>query len=977
MTSKCVFAGAVVALGLLVGSAAAAVRPVVYYSFDTLGAVVSDLSGNGNDGTVNGGVTLVAGGRRGNCFAFNGSNAYIQLTRVVQDNFTLSGWVKTSVNGLAGTQAYQGNGLFWSDVGGTANDFVAAVLGTKFSFFAGNPDTSVISRGDIVTGEWVHIAAVRNTTARTISVYLNGEFDNSVAHSNTAALNANNNLVIGANTLDNRYYNGQMDEVQIFNVALTDAEIRAVFSGGPSLASDPNPADKATDVPFDTALTWTAGETAVTHDVYLAAALADVNDASRSNPMGVLVSENQTQTIYQPQAALEFGKTYYWRIDEVNGAPDYTIFKGQPWSFTVESYGYPITNITATASGYQGAMTPQNTVNGSGLDPQGLHDTEGTHMWTSNTVKPAWIQFQFDKVYRLHEMWVWNANQVIESMVGFGAKTVKIEYSVDGQDWTTLEGVSEFNQGPGLPGYAANTTVSFGGVAARYVKVTILSNWGGMAQQVSISEVRFSYVPMQAFNPQPADGATGVGVGEALNWRPGRQATSHTVYIGTDRDAVAGGTLAGKITTDHSYAPPLKLGTQYYWKIDESGPAGDFAGDVWSFMTEDFLVVDDFEGYTDKEGARIYEFWIDGLTTGTNGSTVGYLQAPFAEKTIVRSGTQSMPLSYDNTLAPQYSEAELAFASAQDWTRYGVTTLVVNFRGNTTNSPASVYVKINGTKIIYNNGAAATTMNLWKQWAIPLAATGVNLKSVKTLAIGVSGGGKGMLFVDDLRLYAAAPATAVPADPGTTGLVAHYKMDGDVQDASGKNYHGTISGTTSYEAGVLGQALVFNGSNAYVDLPIGSLIPTLTDATISTYFYFGGGTGAWQRIFDFGSGSGAAPYMFLCPRENTAGGVRFAIRTATVPEQIVRSDKTVSVGWHHAAVTIDSQTMTLKLYLDGDLLASAATTVLPKDLGTTTQNWLGRSQYASDAYFLGSLDDLRIYNRVLSEAELRYLAGDR
>ncbi|HOV77540.1 MAG TPA: LamG domain-containing protein, partial [Sedimentisphaerales bacterium] len=321
MTSKCVFAGAVVALGLLVGSAAAAVRPVVYYSFDTLGAVVSDLSGNGNDGTVNGGVTLVAGGRRGNCFAFNGSNAYIQLTRVVQDNFTLSGWVKTSVNGLAGTQAYQGNGLFWSDVGGTANDFVAAVLGTKFSFFAGNPDTSVISRGDIVTGEWVHIAAVRNTTARTISVYLNGEFDNSVAHSNTAALNANNNLVIGANTLDNRYYNGQMDEVQIFNVALTDAEIRAVFSGGPSLASDPNPADKATDVPFDTALTWTAGETAVTHDVYLAAALADVNDASRSNPMGVLVSENQTQTIYQPQAALEFGKTYYWRIDEVNGAP--------------------------------------------------------------------------------------------------------------------------------------------------------------------------------------------------------------------------------------------------------------------------------------------------------------------------------------------------------------------------------------------------------------------------------------------------------------------------------------------------------------------------------------------------------------------------------------------------------------------------------------------------------------------------------
>jgi hypothetical protein len=69
--------------------------------------------------------------------------------------------------------------------------------------------------------------------------------------------------------------------------------------------------------------------------------------------------------------------------------------------------------------------------------------------------------------------------------------------------------------------------------------------------------------------------------------------------------------------------------------------------------------------------------------------------------------------------------------------------------------------------------------------------------------------------------------------------------------------------------------------------------------------------------------------------------------------------------------------MTAKVYLDGEMLVSAATTVLPKDMGETTQNWLGRSQYTSDAYFLGSLDEFRIFNRVLSEAELRYLAGDR
>ena len=56
---------------------------------------------------------------------------------------------------------------------------------------------------------------------------------------------------------------------------------------------------------------------------------------------------------------------------------------------------------------------------------------------------------------------------------------------------------------------------------------------------------------------------------------------------------------------------------------------------------------------------------------------------------------------------------------------------------------------------------------------------------------------------------------------------------------------------------------------------------------------------------------------------------------------------------------------------------SGPTTLLPKDLGKTNQNWLGRSQWTADAYFTGSLDDFRIYNRVLSEGEVRYLAGDR
>jgi hypothetical protein len=51
--------------------------------------------------------------------------------------------------------------------------------------------------------------------------------------------------------------------------------------------------------------------------------------------------------------------------------------------------------------------------------------------------------------------------------------------------------------------------------------------------------------------------------------------------------------------------------------------------------------------------------------------------------------------------------------------------------------------------------------------------------------------------------------------------------------------------------------------------------------------------------------------------------------------------------------------------------------VLPKNLGNTTQNWIGRSQFTADAFFLGMVDDFRLYNRAVSAAEVRYLAGDR
>jgi len=155
---------------------------------------------------------------------------------------------------------------------------------------------------------------------------------------------------------------------------------------------------------------------------------------------------------------LDFGKTYYWRVDEVNAPPTSDIeFKGDVWSFTIEPIANPIENITATASSaFQAENGPENTINGSGLDVNDLHSTEETAMWISGSEpNGAWIEFAFDKVYKLHEMLVWNSNQTVEIMAGIGIKEATIEYSVDRDTWAVLGTTHEFVQAPGTADYAS------------------------------------------------------------------------------------------------------------------------------------------------------------------------------------------------------------------------------------------------------------------------------------------------------------------------------------------------------------------------------------------------------------------------------------------------------------------------------------------------------------------------------------------
>jgi hypothetical protein len=644
--------------------------------------------------------------------------------------------------------------------------------------FYGNQAGEIWGETALNKGRWHHVCATWDNDTDEQHIYVDGVLDDLspvwVYYGGRGDV-ADDTVRIGfdcsgAATSD---FVGRMDDVAIFDVTLTAEQVVELMHFSlPATASNPGPEDKTTDLPLDeVALSWNPGVYAGRHDVYFGTDFNDVNDAGRANQLGVLVSQNQVQEQYPTNEALDldYGTTYYWRIDEVNAAPDNTIFKGKTWQFETEPITYPVAgeSIAVAASSAVENQGPENTVNGSGMDEDG-HSNDIAAMWISSRDDPGpvWIQYDFDKVYKLVEMLVWNHNGRLEPAVGFGFKDVTVEYSTNGGDFVTLGTTHEFGRAPGASGYSDSTSVDFGGVTVKSVRLTAGSNWGGILNQYGLSEVHFMATPVSAREPYPASGAMDVDVDVILRWRAGREAVTHDVYLSTDEQAVIDGTAPLTTVTETSFVPSsLDVGTVYYWAVDEVNDAESpttWLSDIWSFATVDSIVVDNFEFYNDvnpdQSGSnRIFDKWIDGYETVTNGALVGNDMPPYAEQNVVYSGFQAMPYFYDNNL--KFSEAELTLSPAQNWTEHGVTTLVLHFQGDPANAAEQMYVKVNDFKVTYDGDPLDITAQEWKQWRIDLASLGINLTNVTKIAIGFGdgttfrAGGSGVVYFDDIGLY--------------------------------------------------------------------------------------------------------------------------------------------------------------------------------------------------------------------------------
>jgi hypothetical protein len=466
-------------------------------------------------------------------------------------------------------------------------------------------------------------------------------------------------------------------------------------------AYDLRPEDGTMFVDPDVTLTWSAGFGSVFHTVYFGDDFDTVSNATGGKSQSILG--------YDP-GPLEMNKTYYWRVDEFDGQQ---IYKGDVLSFTTTIPGL-------------GEIVMERWDDIPGLDVPSLtnsskypNNPDATEMLTSFSSDLAmdnyggrihgWLYAPGTGNYTF---WLCADNHG-ELWLSTDDDSTNVRLIATESDWSPPNtwGTGEEQSDP-ITLMAGNKYY----ITALWKEqdggdqCQVAWQGPGVPERVIIPGGNLSpYEPLNAYGAKPTNDATGVTQTPVLEWKPGLQAASHEVYFGTDEEAVRNATKASpeykgtEALGDESYDPgKLAWEAAYYWRIDEVNSINldsPWVGNVWSFTTADFLIIDDFESY-DAGDNQIWYSWHDGLGYGVpgmdpfftgngTGAAVGDDTTPtYTEQNIVYGGSQSMPYWYNNNKQGYafYSEAEKTLSVSRDWTVQDLAELSIWFRGY----PASV-----------------------------------------------------------------------------------------------------------------------------------------------------------------------------------------------------------------------------------------------------------------------------------------------
>jgi len=541
----------------------------------------------------------------------------------------------------------------------------------------------------------------------------------------------------------------------------------------------------------------------------------------------------------------------------------------------------------------------------------------------------------------------------------------------------------------------------------------------------------------QAYNPNPADGGTDVPLDVVLSWSPGIIASSHDVYFGDDEATVTNadtstvGIFRGnQVLGANSYDPceALALGQTYYWRIDEVNASGlpEWPGDVWSFTATDNLVVDTFNTYADY--SALTAVWNDYWVNDLNGEV-------FLETTIANDGN-SMKYDYTNSggggpTTPRWAEVYAntsGLVIGSDWTASNVAALSLQFYGQADNDPTQqMWVALEDStgpnsfvEVPYDLDMNDITNEEWREWFIALdvfSDAGLDLTDVAKIYIGFGergstvqppkGFGDGTVYFDDIRLYPPTCVTAYAVGDFTgeclidnedleimaaDWLVGDYNLvpvapsadpcgwwefndpnDGTTpSDSSGNGYDANFAGWPNdpdwQNDANQGWCLDFDGTDS-LSIPNDVFASVSTEITIALWMK--GSTVDVQNEHDvfyanadklFAHIPWPATELVHWSTDDGEGGFE-EISKLAVPSEY-------SGAWNHWAFTKNANTGVMAIYHDGILWHSGE-----GFYGTISGITDVEIANGYDGGYIGQIDDFRVYDRALSEGELRYITG--
>ncbi len=318
---------------LVAGQVSAEPNLLGRWNFDD--GTANDISGNGHHGTIIGEADIVDDSERGkvlrirsnyksgvNCGGGASDCDWADITKSV----TVAVWVKTKYfvglneciasKGDAFMIARDGSGNYLKFYNSTIGYHAGAVNGSK----------------DIQDDKWHFIVFVYDRYTGARYLYIDAKIDSAGSCKQYLASN-DYNFFIGSNDADPRFsWRGLIDDVRLYDRALSEREIRILYRGG--FATEPNPTDTTGNVSTDVVLSWTPGRCGVSanrHDVYFGTDWYDVNKGIAEVHIGL-----QDGNSFDPKG-LKAGTTYYWKVNEINNG---RVQPGYIWSFRTETEGF-------------------------------------------------------------------------------------------------------------------------------------------------------------------------------------------------------------------------------------------------------------------------------------------------------------------------------------------------------------------------------------------------------------------------------------------------------------------------------------------------------------------------------------------------------------------------------------------------------------------------------------------------------------